>query len=451
MRKGTIDSCWGWMIVAAAALNRIVIYGISHSAGVVYVVILEVFNEGTGITSWISSLITAVIFFTCPLSGYLIEKFDERKVAIAGSLIAGIGLMSSAFVTSVPALILTYGIISGVGCGLAFMPGSVAVAKYFTNHRHLALAIASSGGGIGSFAFPPFIQMLNEYYTWRGMFLILGGITLNICVFGLILRPLANFDRKNLKTKMLSEERVRFLDRHSYLKIVSFYLLMANSFMYQFGASIILGHLQAYAVYHLGFTTQNAAILYTISGVMVLVFKLLHGVFANISHVQIFWPIYQYIFFYAIGGIATIFLTFDSQYGVYFSSAVFGMSYAACGGSLIPAIVIDISGVESFGVAYGIVLFCLSIGQLVGAPIAGLLYEHQKTYDAAFILAGTMMIASAIIMIYPLRTDLNPPKLSKQVEINIEIDLKNNVKRTEFDPISVSSYREAEEGSNVQS
>lgn len=71
MRKGEVDGCWGWMIVAAAALNRIVIYGISYSAGVVYVVILEVFNEGSGITSWISSLITAVLFFTCPLSGYL--------------------------------------------------------------------------------------------------------------------------------------------------------------------------------------------------------------------------------------------------------------------------------------------------------------------------------------------------------------------------------------------
>lgn len=65
MRKGEVDGCWGWMIVAAAALNRIVIYGISYSAGVVYVVILEVFNEGSGITSWISSLITAVLFFTC--------------------------------------------------------------------------------------------------------------------------------------------------------------------------------------------------------------------------------------------------------------------------------------------------------------------------------------------------------------------------------------------------
>ena len=49
------------------------------------------------------------------------------------------------------------------------MPGRVAEAKYFTNHRHLALAIASSGGGIGSFAFPPFIQMLNEWYVFDSL------------------------------------------------------------------------------------------------------------------------------------------------------------------------------------------------------------------------------------------------------------------------------------------
>ncbi|XP_076098606.1 monocarboxylate transporter 4-like isoform X1 [Mytilus galloprovincialis] len=474
MRKGEVDGCWGWMIVAAAALNRIVIYGISYSAGVVYVVILEVFNEGSGITSWISSLITAVLFFTCPLSGYLIERFGERKVAIAGSLIAGIGMTSSAFVNSVPALLLTYGIISGIGCGIAFMPGSVAVAKYFKKHRNLAMAIASAGGGVGSFAFPPIIEMLNEYYTWRGMFLILGGVTLNICVFGSLMRPLrhdispeqksqesgyssdkSEYSKlqksnvsKNLKTVPLNGEsenfeRVGFLDKHFYLKIPSFYILIINNFMYQFGASIILGHLQAYAVFQQGFTKPNAAILYTISGVMVLVFKLLHGVFANMSHVKLFRPIYQYIFFYALGGIATICLIINSRYGVYFYSAVFGMSYAACGGSLIPALIIDISGVETFGVTYGIVLLGLAFGQLTGAPVAGLLYEHQKTYDTAFILAGSMMIASALIMIYPLKTDLNPSKLNKQIKNNIEIHIEeidsiNDEVLTVFDPISMS-------------
>jgi hypothetical protein len=62
--------------------------------------------------------------------------------------------------------------------------------------------------------------------------------------------------------------------------------------MFQFGASIILGHLQAYAVYELHYTPTNAALLYTISGVMVLVFKLLHGALANIDYVNIFRPIH---------------------------------------------------------------------------------------------------------------------------------------------------------------
>ena len=51
--------------------------------------------------------------FAGPFSGYLIERFGERKVAIVGSLILAIGITSSAFVNSVPVLILTYGVISG--------------------------------------------------------------------------------------------------------------------------------------------------------------------------------------------------------------------------------------------------------------------------------------------------------------------------------------------------
>jgi len=299
----------------------------------------------------------------------------------------------------------------GIGCGIAFMPGSVAVAKYFKNRRHLALAISSAGGGVGSFAFPPIIEMLNEHYTWRGMFLILGGISLNIVVFGALFRPLeqeGELDENSLEKEYSSEQsklqhddketieqllpnghksemvpldeskqhndvsnECGFLSRHSYFKIPSFYMLMLNNFMFQFGASVILGHLQAYAVYELHYTPANAALLYTISGFMVLVFKLLHGALASIDYVNIFRPIYQYIFFYLVGGIATICLVIKTSYGVYFYSAIFGMSYAACGGSLIPSLVIDLAGVETFGVTYGIVLCCLSIGQLMGGPIAG--------------------------------------------------------------------------------
>lgn len=53
---------YGWVVVLAAAIIRILVYGISYTSGVVYVVILENFKTGAAETSWISSLITAMTF-----------------------------------------------------------------------------------------------------------------------------------------------------------------------------------------------------------------------------------------------------------------------------------------------------------------------------------------------------------------------------------------------------
>lgn len=63
---------YGWIVVLAAAIIRILVYGISYTSGVVYVVILENFKTGAAETSWISSLITAMTF--------LVSKYNCRSV-----------------------------------------------------------------------------------------------------------------------------------------------------------------------------------------------------------------------------------------------------------------------------------------------------------------------------------------------------------------------------------
>ena len=49
---------------------------------------------------------------------------------------------------------------------------------------------SSSGSGIGTFLLAPAVQMLIEYYSWRGALLILGGFVSNLCVCGALMRPL---------------------------------------------------------------------------------------------------------------------------------------------------------------------------------------------------------------------------------------------------------------------
>ena len=54
----------------------------------------------------------------------------------------------------------------------------------------MANALASAGECILTFGFTPFFQLLIDSYSWRGAMLILGGLQLNLCVCGMLLRPL---------------------------------------------------------------------------------------------------------------------------------------------------------------------------------------------------------------------------------------------------------------------
>lgn len=64
------------------------------------------------------------------------------------------------------------------------------VSHYFLRWRPIAYSIASSGECVFAMAFSPFFQWLIGTYTWQGTLLIIGGLQLNLCVCGALMRPL---------------------------------------------------------------------------------------------------------------------------------------------------------------------------------------------------------------------------------------------------------------------
>ena len=71
---------------------------------------------------------------------------------------------------------------TGFGFGLIYLPAVVAVGYYFESKRALATGIAVCGSGFGTFVFPPLVNILIEYYGWKGANLIISAIILNCCV-----------------------------------------------------------------------------------------------------------------------------------------------------------------------------------------------------------------------------------------------------------------------------
>lgn len=62
--------------------------------------------------------------------------------------------------------------------------------RYFSEKRPLANGLAAAGSPVALCCLSPLGQILQYQYGWRGGFLILGGMLLNCCACGALMRPL---------------------------------------------------------------------------------------------------------------------------------------------------------------------------------------------------------------------------------------------------------------------
>lgn len=64
------------------------------------------------------------------------------------------------------------------------------VGYYFDKKRGIAVGLTTAGVGIGTFIYAPLMEWSFKTYSFFGTMIILGAIALNLCVCGLLYRPL---------------------------------------------------------------------------------------------------------------------------------------------------------------------------------------------------------------------------------------------------------------------
>uniref|UniRef100_A0A182TKX4 Major facilitator superfamily (MFS) profile domain-containing protein n=1 Tax=Anopheles melas TaxID=34690 RepID=A0A182TKX4_9DIPT len=206
------DGGYGWVIVFASFMCNMIVDGIAYTFGVFLNEFVVYFGEGKGTVAWVGSLLSGMYLSAGPVVSALANKYGCRAVCIAGSIISCAAFALSTLSTSVTMLMLTYGVMGGIGFGLIYLPAVVAVGYYFETKRSLATGIAVCGSGFGTFAFAPLANMLLENFDWKNSNLILAGLILNCAVFGAMMRPLTypKEDKvKPLMQRMYEEKRLQ--------------------------------------------------------------------------------------------------------------------------------------------------------------------------------------------------------------------------------------------------
>nr|XP_012134894.1 PREDICTED: monocarboxylate transporter 14-like isoform X5 [Megachile rotundata] len=189
MSSSETDRGWAWMIVVAVTIINVAILPIQQCFGLIF---SERFYS-LGITATQTSLILHLNgTITCSLgliSGPMMKRFTFREVAFFGGLTVAVGICITAFAVSVPAIIVSYCVIVGVGHGIMFPATSLAMNTYFRKKRNLAMGFSVTLTGLGPILMPLLIAKLLEYYATTGTLLILAGVATHSFIGASLLKP----------------------------------------------------------------------------------------------------------------------------------------------------------------------------------------------------------------------------------------------------------------------
>jgi OFA family oxalate/formate antiporter-like MFS transporter len=97
------------------------------------------------------SVILAVFAVTMALTGKYVETHGPRKTTIIGCILAGLGWLFASTASSTTMLSIVYGVIGGIGIGIAYGATVAVAARWFPDRRGLAVGLTVFGVGFSAF------------------------------------------------------------------------------------------------------------------------------------------------------------------------------------------------------------------------------------------------------------------------------------------------------------
>lgn len=111
-----------------------------------------------------------------PFAAALMARFGLRKVTSVALLLVASGAALSIFATEPWMLVLTWGVLIGLGTGsMALVFAATVADQWFLKRRGLVVGILTAGSATGQLAFLPFIAILVEDQGWRQASLLVAG------------------------------------------------------------------------------------------------------------------------------------------------------------------------------------------------------------------------------------------------------------------------------------
>ncbi|XP_072539239.1 monocarboxylate transporter 1-like [Salminus brasiliensis] len=393
---------WGWAVVAGAFISIGFSYAFPKCITVFYRDIELIFNASTSQVSWISSINASFIYAGGPISSILVKRYGCRPVMILGGCLSGAGLIAASFCNTVEALYFYVGVVGGLGLAFNLNPALIMISKYFYKRRPIANGIAMAGTPVFLASLAPMNSWFYDQFGLRGSFLILGGILLNCCVAGSLMRPIGP------KPKPAMEEPTASAEKKTVMEVINSFIDLSlfkhrGFLLYLLGNVIMFAGLFTPLVFLSNYAktrdipNDKAASLLSVLAMVDMVARPSMGTVANTKWVR---PRVQYFFAAAVlfNGVCHLLAPLSVDYSSFvIYSAFFGFGFGWLSSVLFETLM-DLVGAERFSSAVGLVTILECVPVLLSPPLLGKFNDIYRGYEYTYISCGIILLVASLFL-----------------------------------------------------
>ncbi|WP_082497198.1 MFS transporter [Microbacterium sp. Leaf288] len=157
-----------WLVAATALVALIGAAGFRAAPGVLMLPLEEEFGWSLTEMSVAVTLNLLLFGLTAPFAAALMERFGIRAVTSTALILIAAGAALTVFVTAPWMLLLTWGLLIGLGTGsMALVFAATVTDTWFAKRRGLVSGVLTAGSATGQLIFLPVIAVAAEDYGWR--------------------------------------------------------------------------------------------------------------------------------------------------------------------------------------------------------------------------------------------------------------------------------------------
>jgi MFS family permease len=399
---------YAWIVAALTFLTLLVVAGIRATPSVLIVPLEHDFGWGRDQITLAVSVGLCLFGLMGPFAAAAMQRFGIRPTMIASLLLLASAMAGSSLVRTPLQLVLTWGILGGIGTGTMAMVLGVTIAnRWFDARRGTVLGLLTASTATGQLLFLPLLAWVVSRADWRYVvWIVAGAAVLLIPLIALLMpeRPadvgLSRYGASGSDAAVTASHANPIVAAFRALAEASrtrtFWLLFGTFFICGLSTNGLIGtHLIAFCADN-GIPEIQAAGMLAAMGVFDIIGTTFSGWLSDRYDNR--WLLFIY---YGLRGLSLLYLPYSdfSFYGLGLFTMFYGLDWIA---TVPPTVRLTTArfGVERGPLVYGWIGAGHQFGAATAAFGAGVLRVQTNRYIEAFLLAGlACVIASMMVLL----------------------------------------------------